>query len=173
MSKLLKEKLKIPNSTKIKIIKNLLLFENNASMLLIKIPLNIIVSHKNNCLLLKTTTNHENVGTFYANIRNVLEGVAKGYVITLVLVGMNYRLFVKKNKLFFRLGHVNTVKVTIPDEIYLYVSKNNNLYMYCANLQQLTQFVARIRSIKKPDIYKGKGIFFIDEERIKKQGKKK
>lgn len=90
------------------------------------------------------------------------------------LVGIGYRVFYdkEKNKLEFKLGFSHPVYVTVPSGILVRWLKPTKLILKSKNYQQLTQFLAFLRSFRKIDVYKGKGILFKNEKVSLKQGKK-
>jgi large subunit ribosomal protein L6 len=78
----------------------------------------------------------------------------------------------EKNKLEFKLGFSHPVYVTVPSGILVRWLKPTKLILKSKNYQQLTQFLAFLRSFRKIDVYKGKGILFKNEKVSLKQGKK-
>lgn len=96
----------------------------------------------------------------------------------LILVGVGYKVltlenFDKKNRLFlFKLGYSHWLYFHIPKKINLFCLKFTTLFVYCNSYTCLSKINSIIRSYKKPEPYKGKGILYFDERIILKEGKK-
>lgn len=79
----------------------------------------------------------------------------------------------KVGVLILKLGFSHDITLTIPPSIRVYCLKPTLITIRGLNLQPVTQFATLIKSLKPPEVYKGKGIRFIDEKVLQKQGKKK
>lgn len=118
-------------------------------------------------------------GTTRSNISNMVEGVSKGFEIKLELVGVGYRAQVTKKHLNLFLGYSHNILYELPEGIEIKCDKQTNLTISGYDKQQVGQVAAEIRSIRKPEPYKGKGVRYIDRpgkgpERVRsKVGKKK
>jgi len=110
-------------------------------------------------------------GTYAAHIRNMIEGVTKGFSKTLVIEGVGYRATKDGSNLILTLGFSHPVKVPIPPEIDLKIEKNT-IIISGVNKDNIGMFTARIRALKKPEPYKGKGIRYEKEVVRHKAGKK-
>ena len=111
-------------------------------------------------------------GTANANIQNMIIGVTKGYEKNLEAVGVGYRFQVKGKELVVSAGYSNPVKVKVPEGITLDSPSNTELFIKGIDKQLVGQFAAEVRSIRKPEPYKGKGIRYADEHIRSKEGKK-
>ena len=111
-------------------------------------------------------------GTANANIKNMIIGVTEGYSKKLEAVGVGYRFQIKGKELVVSAGYSNPVIVKIPEGISLESPSNTELFVRGIDKQQVGQFAAEIRSIRKPEPYKGKGIRYSDEHIRRKEGKK-
>ena len=111
-------------------------------------------------------------GTANANIKNMIVGVTEGYSKKLEAVGVGYRFQIKGKELVVSAGYSNPVIVKIPEGISLESPSNTELFVRGIDKQQVGQFAAEIRSIRKPEPYKGKGIRYSDEHIRRKEGKK-
>jgi large subunit ribosomal protein L6 len=112
-------------------------------------------------------------GTTRAQIRNMVEGVSKGYQIELEISGVGYRAQKQGESLQFQLGLSHDVNVPIPEGIAVTVDKNTQIVAKGADRAKLGQFCAEIRALKPPEPYKGKGIKYKGETILRKEGKKK
>jgi large subunit ribosomal protein L6 len=114
-------------------------------------------------------------GLYRALINNMVNGVANGYEKQLELVGVGYRASNRGQILELQLGYSHPIVMYIPDEIKLETvtekGKNPIIKLACIDNQLLGQVAAKIRSFRKPEPYKGKGIRFVGEEIRRKAGK--
>lgn len=106
-------------------------------------------------------------------VANLIEGVAKGFEKRLEIIGVGYRGLVQGNKLVLSLGFSHPVNYPIPQGVQMSFDeeKKNILIIKCADKQLLGQIAAEIRSYRKPEPYKGKGIRYQGEFVRKKAGK--
>lgn len=103
-------------------------------------------------------------------LANMIEGVTKGFEKKLELIGVGYRASLSGKKLVLNVGYSHPVEFLIPENIEVKVDKNI-IMISGINKQQVGEVAARIRSVKKPEPYKGKGIKYIDEVIRRKAGK--
>lgn len=111
------------------------------------------------------------VGTFASHIMNMFEGVTQGYTKKLVIEGIGFKADVKGTEVVMSLGFSHPVKVSIPEGIKVSMEKNV-LSITGIDKGIVGQFAAYIRSQRKPEPYKGKGIRYDNEVIRRKQGKK-
>lgn len=111
------------------------------------------------------------VGTFASHVRNMLEGVTKGFVKKLAIEGVGFRWEVAGQAINLALGFSHPVKVEIPQGIKATIDKTG-LTLEGFDKEVVGQFAAEIRALKKPEPYKGKGIRYDTEVIRRKQGKK-
>lgn len=106
-------------------------------------------------------------------IRNMVDGVTKGYTKRLEINGVGYRANVQGNKLNLSLGYSHPVEYTIPEgiQIAMDVEKKNVIIVTGIDKQQVGQVAAEIRAYRKPEPYKGKGIRYENEYVRRKAGK--
>lgn len=114
-------------------------------------------------------------GLYRALIQNMITGVTQGYTITQELVGVGYKAEAKGQILELNLGYSHNIFMQIPSEIKIATEtvkgKNPTITMECIDKQLIGQVAAKIRSFRKPEPYKGKGIKFAGEQLRKKAGK--
>jgi large subunit ribosomal protein L6 len=96
----------------------------------------------------------------------------KGHEVPVRLVGIGYKLGLEGELLTLKVGHSHLDKVKIPNGITARLASTTKAIISGADLQRVTQFAAKIRSIKPPEPYNGKGIFIDDETIALKEGKK-
>ena len=114
-----------------------------------------------------------NWGTTRAIIANIINGVTNGFSKTLELNGTGYRASVSGKKLKLELGYSHDINFDIPSDIKIECPKQNLIKLTSINKEKLGAAAAKIRSFRKPEPFKGKGIKYIDEYIFRKEGKKK
>ena len=112
-------------------------------------------------------------GTTRAIIANIINGVTNGFTKTLELNGTGYRASVSGSKLKLELGYSHDINFDIPSDIKIECPKQNLIKLTSINKERLGAAAAKIRSFRKPEPFKGKGIKYIDEYIFRKEGKKK
>jgi large subunit ribosomal protein L6 len=114
-------------------------------------------------------------GLYRALLANMVRGVNEGFSVTQELVGVGYKANVNGQLLELTIGYSHGIILELPPEIKAETTaergKNPTITLRCFDKQLLGQVAAKIRSFRKPEPYKGKGIKFIDEEIKKKAGK--
>ena len=124
-------------------------------------------------LPLKNINNDPNWGTTRAIIANTINGVTHGFTKTLELNGTGYRASVSGSKLKLELGYSHDINFDIPNDIKIECPKQNLIKLSSISKEKLGAAAAKIRSFRKPEPFKGKGIKYIDEYIFRKEGKKK
>jgi large subunit ribosomal protein L6 len=112
-------------------------------------------------------------GAARAHLANMVEGVSKGYEKKLELVGVGYRAAVQGKTLNLTLGFSHAVNFPIPDGISMECPSQTEITVKGIDVQKLGQVCAKIRAIRPPEPYKGKGVRFAGEQITLKEGKKK
>lgn len=114
-------------------------------------------------------------GLYRALINNMVEGVTKGFVRELELVGVGYRASNTGQLLELTIGFSHPVMFALPDEVKVETrmekGKNPVVRLESNDKQLLGQVAAKIRAFRKPEPYKGKGIRYSDEQVRRKAGK--
>lgn len=115
-------------------------------------------------------------GTTVAKIKQILVEISYTLYQKLNLVGVGYRVFAYenlKNQIYFKLGYSHLIYFKVPMSLNTFCHKFTKLFVFGdCSFNVLTQTAAQIRSCKKPEPYKGKGILYDQEEIILKKGKK-
>jgi large subunit ribosomal protein L6 len=173
----------IPKNIKILKDENFIYFKGPEGNTCILVLQNIKVYIKENLifLLLKTPVfinrqtllkNVNNLSLFHKLILNKIIGISNGFFSQLECKGLGFKAKIKKNLLIFKLGFSHKLIFLIPKKIHIFCSKSNNIVFFCTNKQYLFEFMMKLRSYKKPDKYKGKGLKFKFELLQLKEGKK-
>jgi large subunit ribosomal protein L6 len=104
-------------------------------------------------------------------VANMVEGVTNGYTKTLEIVGVGYRAEKTGDNLQLRIGFSHLVEVVPIPGTTLDVERNTRIMVTGINKEQVGEMAARIRAIRPPDVYKGKGIRYAGETVRLKAGK--
>ena len=144
-----------------------------------KVDRDITVEIKENQVLVQRPTEQKRHralhGLYRALINNMVVGVSKGFTIQQELVGVGYKAESKGQVLELSLGYSHDIHFLIPNEVKVETKteKRSNpvITLTSADKQLLGLVAAKIRSLRKPEPYKGKGIRFVGEQIRKKAGK--
>jgi large subunit ribosomal protein L6 len=175
MSRLGKQTIEIPNGTEVSIEHEMVVVKGpkgeNARQFLSEVS----VSLENGGVRLTPTTTTEFskalLGTYTSHIKNMIYGVNSGFCKKLVVEGVGYKVQVNDRILTLTVGFSHPVDVKIPEGIEVSVEKNI-VTVNGINKESVGAFAAAVRSVKKPEPYKGKGIRYDNEIIRRKQGKK-
>ena len=106
-------------------------------------------------------------------INNAVKGSSEGYEKTLELVGVGYRAAIKGNKLNLQLGYSHDINFDIPEGIKITVEKQTTLKITGSDKQQIGSIASKLKTFRKIEPYKGKGVREKGQYVLKKEGKKK
>ena len=112
-------------------------------------------------------------GAARAHLANMVTGVSKGYERKLELVGVGYRAAMKGTALSIQLGFSHDVDVEAPAGVTFAVPKQTEIKIAGADKRAVGEIAAKIRRIRPPEPYKGKGVRYAGEKVRRKEGKKK
>ena len=110
-------------------------------------------------------------GLSRALIQNMMKGVTDGYEKKLEIVGVGYLAAVQGAKLQLRVGFANELQVPIPTGLKVTCPDQTHIVVKGTDKQQVGQFAAAVRALRKPEPYKGKGIRYEGEQVRRKAGK--
>lgn len=110
-------------------------------------------------------------GTYASHLKNMVNGVNKAFEKKLILEGIGYKSEVKGSDIHFALGFSHPVKIEIPKDLKVTAEKNV-ITISGVDKERVGEFAAKLRALKKPEPYKGKGMRYSDEVIKRKQGKK-
>lgn len=112
-------------------------------------------------------------GTSRALVNNMVRGVSEGFQRKLVMVGVGYRAKAQGKTLNLTVGYSHPVNMDMPEGVTVETPIVTEIVLKGANKQKVCQMAAKIRAIRPPEPYKGKGIRYDDEHVIRKEAKKK
>ena len=179
MSRIGKAPIEIPKGVEVNVANGLVTVKGAKGTLTQKVDADITVAIDNNQVVLSRPTDQKRHralhGLYRALIANMVKGVNEGYKTEQELVGVGYRAANKGQMLELSLGYSHNIAFELPKEIKVTTTaekgQNPKIIMECADKQLLGMVAAKIRSLRKPEPYKGKGIKFTNEVLRRKAGK--
>jgi large subunit ribosomal protein L6 len=180
MSRIGKLPISVPNGVEIKVGKdNTVSVKGPKGTLLQKVDSEIALNMEDGVLNVSRPTDQKRHralhGLYRALIQNMVNGVTEGYKTNMELVGVGYRVSNVGNLLEIAVGYSHPIHFMMPDEVKVNTvsekGKNPTIILESADKQLLGQVCAKIRKLRKPEPYKGKGIKFTGEILRRKAGK--
>lgn len=176
MSRIGNRILNIPNNTTVEVNSGYVLVKNGNQSL--QVPFNtkllkVDVENSNIKIVRLDDSVESNMfqGTVNACLNNALIGVSQGFSKTLELKGVGYRAKLEGNKLNLALGFSHPLVIDIPAELKVEVPSATEIKILGASKEKVGQFAAVLRSYRKPEPYKGKGVLYKGEIIVRKVGK--
>jgi len=166
--------IKIPNNVKVNIKDKNIYFKGILGQLSLTFTNEIFFFQKKNQLIfiINLQKNKKSILNLYNKLIKIkIKGVLQGFKINLILKGIGFKAFIENNNLILKLGFSHNNIISIPSNIKI-INQSNNLIFSSIDFIYLTQFVHYIKSFKKPEPYKGKGLLLKNEKILKKEGKK-
>lgn len=176
MSKLAKKPLIIPDNVNVKVENNKVFVEGKLGKLTQQFRndlIDITIENKNIWVKRKDDSHDAKAlqGLYWSLIRNMLLGVVNGYSKSLVIQGLGYKWELKGKVLQVSAGYIKPVLFPIPEGITITMENPQTLKIFGPDKHLVGEVASQIRSIRKPEPYKGKGIRYIDEVIKLKEGK--
>ena len=110
-------------------------------------------------------------GTTRALLANMIDGVHNGFEKNLEIVGIGYRAQMQGNKLVLNVGFSHQVEIEGEEGVKIETPTQTTIIVSGISKERVGEIAARIRAVKKPEPYKGKGIKYVGERIIRKEGK--
>lgn len=179
MSRIGKQPITIPQGVTVTVAQSKITVKGKVGELQQAFPPDISVKVHDNQIILERPTNqkrHKSLhGLYRALFANMVKGVNQGFKLEQEVIGVGYKASHNGQILDLVVGHSHHVLFELPKEIKLETKtekgKNPTVILQSADKQLLGQVAAKIRSIRKPEPYKGKGIKFVGEQLRRKAGK--
>lgn len=175
MSRIGKQPIPIPDKVKVQLKESVLEISGPKGTLESPIPRGISCEQQGDALILTRRDDSPQQRSFHGLARalaaNAVHGVLIGFAKELDIVGVGFRAEMKKGSLVLNLGFSHPIEYPIPAGVEVKVDKQTRIVVSGADRQQVGQVAAVIRSLKKPDPYKNKGIRYVGEVLKKKAGK--
>jgi large subunit ribosomal protein L6 len=162
----------MPSGVKVQIGEQLKV-EGPKGKLTVPIPNGIRIEQGNGALEVKRDTDEHAAlhGLTRALAANAVQGVSTGFTRELDIVGIGYRVDMKGRVATFTLGYSHAIEFVLPDGVDMKVDKQTHITLTGYDKQLLGQVAADMRSLRKPDPYKNKGVRYTGEALRKKVGK--
>ena len=179
MSKIGKINITIPEKVKVALAGNILNIEGPLGKKSINIDLNTFnldIKDGKEITIKPKKTDQDTKRLWGMNrslINNAVIGSSKGYEKTLELIGVGYRAALKGKQLSLQLGYSHDIDFDIPEGIKIEVEKQTTLKISGSDKQRVGQVVSKIKTLRKIEPYKGKGIREVGQYILRKEGKKK
>ena len=139
------------------------------------LPEGVVISQDGNTLVVspanESRRSRERHGLCRTLVANMVEGVSNGYTRKLEIVGVGYRAAVQGKKLVVSAGYSHPVEVAPPTGISFSVEGNTTVFVSGADKELVGNEAAKVRAIRPPEPYKGKGIKYEGERILRKAGK--
>lgn len=178
MSRIGNQPIKIPENVELKIEGQKVLIKGPNGELSFELPDKIKVEfqQEERILKVKRESDQRKVkalhGLWRSLLNNAVQGVVKPWEKKLEVVGTGYNVKLEGDKLVFKVGYSHPVVFQKPEGIEFQVEKGRIITVKGVDRQKVGEVAYKIRSIKKPDAYKGKGIRYLGEQIKLKPGKK-
>ena len=174
MSGIGKKPVDIPAGVKVTLNDGVITVEGK-SKLAMPLPPHVAVEIKENQLLVTQADDTRKAGAMHglarSLINNMVIGVTTGFRKELAIVGIGYKAALSGKKLTLSLGYSHTIEFPVPEGITLTVTPENKIIVEGADKQLVGETAAEIRRFRPPEPYKGKGIRYVDERIVLKEGK--
>ncbi|MBI2818214.1 MAG: 50S ribosomal protein L6 [Acidobacteria bacterium] len=173
MSRVGKKPIPLAKQVQVKIADQEVEVKGPRGQLVVEVPEGLTVLKKDNHLVAerKDDTWAARHGLFRSLLANAVTGVTTGFQKDLEIVGIGYRADLKGKSVVFTLGYSHPVEFPVPPGIQVTVERQVRLSVSGIDKQKVGQAAADIRSLRKPDPYKNKGIRYVGEVLRKKVGK--
>ena len=175
MSRIGKMPIEIPNGVTIKVSDNIITVQGSKGTLQEKsVPEISCEVDEQKCIIKPTSQGKRAMqmyGLYRQLVHNMVVGVSQGFNKTLTLVGVGYRAESKGKSVLFNIGYSAPFEYFVPEGISIQTPKQDTVIVEGISKQKVGQVSAEIRSLRKPEPYKGKGIKYSDEIIRRKEGK--
>ncbi len=175
MSRIGKKPVKVSKGVKVNLQDSVITLEGAKGKLSLKIPVGIKVEQKDDELLVQRLSNSKqacsNHGTIRAHLTNMVQGVSEGHNKDLEIQGVGFRAQLKGKTLALSLGFSHPVEFAIPEGVNVTAPSLTEIKINGVDKNSVGLTAARIRRLKPPEPYKGKGIRYVGEVVRRKQGK--
>jgi len=174
MSRIGKNPIKIPDGIELIVEKQIVHVKNDKNNMTVKLIPEIKVTEKEGSIIVERTSDRRQVRAMHGTIRQLIAsavvGLSSGFTKELELNGVGYQANMQGSRLLLQVGYSHDILFEPPEGIVVTANKNN-ISVMGHDKQLVGQVAAKIRSIRKPEPYKGKGIRYKDEYVRRKQGK--
>jgi len=175
MSRIGKLPVDVPASVKLSLEDGVLTVKGAKGELKQKVSAGINLEIKENQVVLTRENDDKEMraahGLMRQLVRNMVVGVSEGYKKVLTIIGVGYKAEMKGNTLILSLGYANDIEFIVPEGIKISLENPTKIIVEGINKQQVGEIAAEIRSLRRPEPYKGKGVRYENEYVRAKSGK--
>jgi len=175
MSRIGKKAIVIPKDVSVTLNEKQIIVKGKYGTLYHNISQNINVLLENEKVIISRENDEkksrESHGLNRALIQNMITGVEKQFSKTLIAEGVGYRFQVEKKNLILNLGFTHPIQFEIPEDLMVKVESNTKIQLLGVDREKVGFFAAKIRDMRPPEPYKGKGILYEGEKILRKAGK--
>ena len=175
MSRIGKKAIPIPKGVTVKVDSDAIEVQGPRGRLTQRFPPGVTFAVQDGQIQARTVRDDHELGKFHGLARtlvaNAVLGVTEGFKRELDIVGIGYRAESKGKQVVFALGYSHPVVFDVPQGIEIAIEKQTHITVSGCDRQQVGQVAANIRSLRKPDPYKQKGVRYTGEVLKKKVGK--
>ena len=175
MSRIGKQPVPIPDKVSVDIKGNHITVKGPKGTLARELPSAVVVKQEDSIVKVSPENDsriaRQRHGLSRTLVANMVEGVSKGFEKRLQIQGVGYRAQAQGSKLTLNVGYSKPVEMQMPDGIQVAVEKNTEVVLNGIDKEVLGNTAARIRAVRPPEPYKGKGIRYLGENVRRKAGK--
>lgn len=175
MSRIGKKPITIPKGVKVELAEEVITVRSSKGILSKRVNPAVGIVIEDERILIKKNEDVPNAdalqGLTRALVANMVTGVSGGFARVMELVGVGYRVEAQGNRLVFNIGYSHPINFTLPEGVSAKVEKQTKLILESIDKELLGLTGARIRRLRPPEPYKGKGIRYTDEVVRRKAGK--
>ncbi len=175
MSRIGKKTIQLPDTVKLSQQGQTLLVQGPKGELRFDLPVGIEMHQADKTISIKRKSDHKAIralhGTCRSLLANMIKGVTEGFKKELEIEGVGYRAQMKGKILSMQLGFTHPIDYPVPDGITIQTPAQTQIVVTGADKRKVGQTASEIRSYRKPEPYKGKGIHYVGETIRRKAGK--
>lgn len=177
MSRVGKNPVSVPGGVDVAVEDNMVRAKGKLGQLSFQATDDVVVALEDSKVVVKPANDSKRAramwGTARARIQGMVIGVSEGFTKELEINGVGYRAAVQGKSLSLQLGFSHDVSYPIPEGISIKCEKPTSITISGADKQRVGQVAAEIRAYRPPEPYKGKGVKYLNEYIVRKEGKKK
>lgn len=175
MSRIGKKLIKLPSSVSVNLENEKIIIKGQHGALEQFIPQGITIEKQENNLVIKRSNDSKKTRSFHgltrALVQNMVTGVTEKFSKVLVVDGVGYRFQANQKLVTLLMGYSHPVELTIPADLTVNIESPTKLVVTGINKEKVGFFASKIREVRPPEPYKGKGIRYENEIILRKAGK--
>lgn len=175
MSRIGRKKVVIPQGVNVRFDQNCVIVKGPKGELTRGVPREITVSQSDGAIEVKRSGDRGDIrslhGLVRSDLQNMVQGVTNGFEKVLEITGVGYRASVEGERVHLALGFSHPIAFPIPKGIQVSVDKQTVMTVRGIDKKQVGEVAAKLRALRLPEPYKGKGIKYRDEKILRKEGK--